>query len=58
MSRGPGPDSGLDVAPGPCRDDENERAPYLGRWSLLYAFVFLNLVVLIALFTWFTRYFE
>ena len=58
MSRGPGSDSGRDDAPGPRRDDEDARAPYLGRWSLLYAFVFLNLVVLIALFTWFTRYFE
>ena len=37
---------------------EDERAPYLGSWPLLYAVVALNLVALIALFTWFTRVFE
>ena len=44
-----------DPIPDPSDD---ERAPYLGRWALLYAVVFLNLVALIALFTWFTRAFE
>ena len=36
----------------------DERAPFFGSWPLLYALVFLNLVALIALFTWFTRLFE
>jgi hypothetical protein len=36
----------------------DEPAPFLGSWPLLYAIVFLNLVALIALFTWFTRAFE
>lgn len=36
----------------------DEPAPFLGSWPLLYAAVFLNLAVLIALFTWFTRAFE
>ena len=44
------------VPPPPALPDE--RAPYLGSWPLLYAVVFLNLVILIALFTWFTRAFE
>lgn len=37
---------------------DDERAPYLGSWPLLYAVVVVNLVLLIALFTWFTRAFE
>lgn len=52
-----------DTAPppdGPAPDDppHDEPAPFLGSWALLYGVVFLNLVALIALFTWFTRAFE
>lgn len=47
------PPADPDLAP-----PEDERAPYLGSWPLLYGVVFLNLVLLIALFTWFTRSFE
>ncbi len=44
--------------PAPDDPSQDERAPFLGSWPLLYAVVFLNLVALIALFTWFTRAFE
>ena len=52
--RGDGaPTTDPDLAP-----REDERPPYLGSWPLLYAVVFMNLVLLIALFAWFTRAFE
>ena len=44
--------------PPPGGPERDEPAPFLGSWPLLYAVVFLNLVALIALFTWFTRAFE
>jgi hypothetical protein len=49
----PSPHGDPDVA-----SSQDERAPYLGSWPLLYGVVFLNLLLLIALFTWFTRSFE
>jgi len=58
--RGKGPRADEDPRgpfPGP-EPPHDERAPFLGSWALLYAVVFLNLVALIALFTWFTRAFE
>jgi len=42
----------------PEPDAPDEPAPFVGSWPLLYGLVFLNLVALIALFTWFTRAFE
>ena len=38
--------------------NRDERPPFRGSWPLLYVIVFLNLVALIALFTWFTHAFE
>ncbi len=37
---------------------ENERAPFLGSWSRLYAVVIVYLVVVIALFAWFANSFK
>lgn len=39
-------------------DGADEPPPILGSWTRLYALVLLNLVVLIAAFTAFTRYFR
>ena len=36
----------------------DERPPFGGSWRVLYAIVLLNLVLLVALFTWFTKAFE
>ncbi len=36
----------------------DEKPPFGGSWGRLYALVLLNLVALIALFTWFTKFFE
>ena len=35
-----------------------DKPPFGGSWGRLYALVLLNLVALVALFTWFTRVFE
>jgi len=36
----------------------DEKPPFGGSWTRLYALVLLNLAALIALFTWFTKAFE
>ena len=36
----------------------DEKPPFGGSWGRLYALVLLNLALLIALFTWFTKAFE
>lgn len=40
------------------KSDLEDRPPILGTWKKLYFLLMVHLVVLIALFYWFTRYFS